>query len=101
MVSQNELRLKKFGVREFDTDDDCAPSSLLPLSLALIALSSLSGITFLYAALVSKMLPYSGYSFLDAIKNDEFFCYFIPLSILPTYLVIYLVWLSMTFFENN
>lgn len=60
------------------------------------------GLVFLYAAIVSKMLPeFENYPVLNAIRNDYYFCYLIPLSILPTYSIIYLNWLSMRHFEQN
>lgn len=60
------------------------------------------GLIFLYAAIVSKMLPeFDNYPILNAIRNDYYFCYLIPLSILPTYSIIYLNWLSMRHFEQN
>jgi hypothetical protein len=37
----------------------------------------------------------------DFIKYDEYFCYLLPLSILPTYLILYLNWLAMRHFEQN
>jgi len=54
-----------------------------------------------YAGVISKFLPDTGIILLDDIKYDYYYCYLVPLTILPTYMVIYLNWLSMKFFEFN
>lgn len=59
------------------------------------------GIVYLYTAFVSKLLPDTGYFLLDFFKYDYYFCFLIPLSIIPTYMVIYLNWLAMRHFEQN
>jgi len=59
------------------------------------------GCLFVYAAFISKLLPDTNNYVLDFIKHDYYFCYLIPLSILPTYAVIYLNWLAMKHFEQN
>lgn len=59
------------------------------------------GVLYIYAAFVSKFLPDTGNTVIDAVKYDQFFCYLVPLSILPTYAVIYLNWLAMKHFEQN
>lgn len=63
--------------------------------------SLLFGFIFFYAAIFSKLLPDTGIYVLDVIKYDYYFCYLIPLSIIPTYAVIYLNWLSMNHFVQN
>lgn len=59
------------------------------------------GILFLYAAVISKLLPDSGIFLIDFIKRDSYFCYLIPLSLIPTYVVVYLNWLAIRHFEQN
>lgn len=60
------------------------------------------GIIFLYSAIISKLLPdFESFPILNAIKHDYYFCYLIPLAILPTYSIIYLNWLAMRHFEQN
>jgi phosphatidylinositol glycan anchor class Y biosynthesis protein len=56
---------------------------------------------FLYAVIISKLLPYTGWSLLDMVKDDHYFCYLMPLIILPTYSVIYLNWLAISHFQQN
>lgn len=67
----------------------------------LISFSVTLAIAFLYATVISKLLPYTGIAVIDFIKDDHYFCYLLPLMILPTYLAIYLNWLASQIFENN
>jgi len=66
-----------------------------------ILFSILAGSIYFYAAFISKLTPYTGYLILDAMKDDYYVCYLLPLMILPTIVVVYLEWLSMTFFQHN
>jgi hypothetical protein len=50
---------------------------------------------------VSKLLPPSGHALLDAVRADRFYCLLLPLCALPTYLILYLNWLSMRLFEGS
>lgn len=70
-------------------------------SMLLILLSVLFGSFFIYAILVSKMTPESGIYILDLIKYDHYYCYILPLLIIPTYFMIYVYWLCYNLFENN
>lgn len=58
-------------------------------------------IVYIYCAVISKYFPDSDYQFLNLIKNDNYYCYLIPLSIIPTYFVYYLNWLCISLLENN
>ncbi len=62
---------------------------------------SILGFCFIYGAFISKLLPDSQYSFINVIKDDYYFCYLLPLAILPTYLIIYFNWLAFTHFQQN
>jgi phosphatidylinositol N-acetylglucosaminyltransferase subunit Y len=67
--------------------------------LIVIGLMATTG--FLYATTVSKLLPYSGLPLLDAIKDDHYFCYLIPMMLIPAYFTIYVNWLADQVFNNN
>lgn len=71
------------------------------ISYALVFGSSLFGVCFLYGAVLSKHIPQTNIYILDQMKKDAYFCYLIPLLIVPTYIVIYLNWLSMKLFQHN
>lgn len=66
-----------------------------------IVFSVVISLVYFYAAFISKMLPYTGYFILDSMKDDYYVCYLLPLMIVPTIVVVYLEWLSMTFFQHN
>ena len=56
---------------------------------------------YLYAAVISKLVPYSGITILDNFKDDCYYCFAIPLALLPTLLILYLNWLSIKLYESN
>ena len=68
---------------------------------AMLAFFGSIGVVFVYTAFVSKLLPNSGIAIVDAIKDDYYFCYLLPLLILPTYAILYLNSLSFVHFEQN
>ena len=94
--------IELLGLRNFSKHRDVdGRGNVLLASYGLIASSLTLGIAFLYAVLLSKYMPDTGIMVIDAIKYDHYFCYLIPLLILPTYLAIYLNWLSMKLFQYN
>lgn len=54
----------------------------------------------LYAILISKLLPYTGISWLDAIKDDWHFCLIIPANVGASVFFIYWNWFALTVFRN-
>ena len=92
--------LNELGVRQLDIIDKAELNSNLLRKTSLI-LFVIFGILFLYVAIISKFIHDTHIQILDIIKKDTYFCYLIPLMILPTYAVIYLRWLAMTFFQYN
>lgn len=97
---QELLFFKELGLRRYHRIQINTTKSKWIGSLLLIFSISF-GLIFIYAAIISKLLPETGIGILDAIKNDEYFCYLIPLSIIPTYAVIYLNWVAITHFTHN
>ena len=93
---EKEFLFKKLGLRHFGK-----LTISLYVSYALIFGSVIGGITFLYAAFISKLTPETGIWLFDAMKQDFYFCYLIPLMILPTTVSVYLNWLAMKFFEAH
>ena len=69
--------------------------------VSVLCVSLMFGGVYLYAAVISKFLPYYGNVVLDAIKDDMYYCHAIPLAILPTYLIVYLNWLCLKLYESN
>ncbi len=74
---------------------------MLTFGYGLVVGSIVTGILFLYAAVVFKMMPITGNYVLNFMNQDHYFCYLIPLMVLPTYIVIYLNWLSTKMFQHN
>jgi hypothetical protein len=93
--------LENLGIRRIDKIQISDFPSLQKVCRAIALLSVIGFVLFVYSALVSKCLPDTGVYIVDAVKYDYYFCYLIPLMILPTYIVIYLQWLSMKMFEYN
>ena len=91
--------LRRYGVR--DADGGSSQGSLFLLASLILALSVASALLFLYAIVLSKLMPDTGIFLLDYIKHDQYFCFFLPLSVLPTYLFVYVNWLSLTYFQHN
>lgn len=89
----------QFGIRKLDSMKGSPKSALF--GKILIACSSLFFFIYLYMSFFSKWLPDSDIFLLDLIKYDHYFCYLLPLFIIPTYSVIYLNWLSISHFEQN
>jgi hypothetical protein len=89
----------ELGLRRYHRHVSTAKSKWTGYVLLLFSLSF--GGAFLYASIISKALPDSGIYLIDAIKYDYYFCYLIPLAIIPTFLVIYLNWLTVSHFVQN
>lgn len=86
-------RINSIGLKNFKyIEQKCRLCIVFSVFIALI---------YLYAAFISKLMPYTGYLVLDAMKDDYYVCYLLPLITLPTIIVVYLEWLSMTFFQHN
>ena len=93
-----ELLFKNLGLRHFGKMQ-MKPN--LCVAYTLLFISIFIGVVFTYAAFISKLMPDTGISVLDFLKRDYYFCYLIPLMMLPMYIVVYINWLSMKFFKNN
>ena len=97
---QELLLFKELGLRRYHRIQINGTKSKWIGSMILVFSISF-GLIFLYSAIISKLLPDTGIEILDVIKNDYYFCYLIPLSIVPTYAVIYLNWVAITHFTQN
>lgn len=99
VLGLGETNFQSLGLRHFGRL--APPKNIDYYGYATTCFFATIGIIYLYTALVSKLLPDTGYFILDFFKHDFYFCYLIPLSIIPTYAVIYLNWLAMRHFEQN
>uniref|UniRef100_A0A0D6R4K3 Phosphatidylinositol N-acetylglucosaminyltransferase subunit Y n=1 Tax=Araucaria cunninghamii TaxID=56994 RepID=A0A0D6R4K3_ARACU len=68
--------------------------------LTLIISGVASFIVFLYAAILSKMLPPSGIPLLSAIESDRYYSLLVPLTLPILVVLVYFHWLSMKLFKH-
>ena len=94
-----EANFQALGLRHFGRLS--LPKNVDYYGYGITVFFALAGIIYLYMAFLSKLLPDTGYYVIDFFKYDYYFCYLIPLGIIPTYMVIYLNWLAMRHFEQN
>lgn len=94
-----EASFQKLGLRHFGRLS--APTNIDYYGSAVTVFFGAIGLLFIYAAFLSKLQPDTGISYVDFFKYDYYFCYLIPLSILPTYIIIYINWVAMRHFEQN
>ena len=47
------------------------------------------------------MLPPTGVALLDAVRNDWYYCYLVPLSGIATFAAVFINWIAMKFFRHN
>ncbi len=67
-----------------------------------LVLGSLAFMLFsLYAIVVAKLLPPTGWAWLDAVRADQYFCFLVPLTLAPTTVLGYLNWVAMEFYQAN
>ncbi|KAK9273399.1 hypothetical protein L1049_018209 [Liquidambar formosana] len=55
---------------------------------------------FLYAAIISKLLPTSENVIISAIQNDRYYCFLVPLTLPILLVAVYFHWLSMKLFKH-
>ncbi|KAL8147309.1 hypothetical protein AgCh_004863 [Apium graveolens] len=68
--------------------------------LIMISVGSLTFLGFLYAAIISKLLPESENKILAAIQNDRYYCFLVPLTLPISIVAVYFHWLSMKLFKH-
>lgn len=93
--------LRRIKVRQLDKIDANSFPYLVQKCYLIILVLTVLGAAYFYSAIISKFMPDTGFFILDAVKHDSYFCYLIPLMILPTLIVVYLQWLSMTLFQHT
>ena len=93
-----ELVFSRLGLRHLHR---IKPSRNIYTACNIVCFSTVFGLAYIYAAFLSKLLPDSGHWILDSIKHDYYYCYLVPLLLLPTYAVIWLNWIASQIFEHN
>ncbi|KAJ2632171.1 hypothetical protein H4R22_001450 [Coemansia sp. RSA 1290] len=67
----------------------------------LLGLTSVLFISTMYALVVSKFMPETGVAFLDAVKDDRYFCLLMPITGLSFVFAVFWNWLGMKFFRHS
>uniref|UniRef100_A0A7N0RIH6 Phosphatidylinositol N-acetylglucosaminyltransferase subunit Y n=1 Tax=Kalanchoe fedtschenkoi TaxID=63787 RepID=A0A7N0RIH6_KALFE len=70
------------------------------LGLILVGFGILFLLGFIYAAIISKLLPPSDNVIISAIQNDWYYCFLVPLTLPILVVAVYFHWLSMKLFKH-
>ena len=92
---------KRLNLRDFRNNEPQSNLSYEVPAYFVIVLATVFLIVFIYASFISAFLPDFGVPVLDNLKNDQYYIYLLPTMILPTYIIIYLNWLSIKMFVHN
>lgn len=94
---QSSLSLRVF------TGDGHVPDQKQKIRAYLLFLVSVGTLVFyIYAAFMTKVLdPALDLPLQSFFRNDYYYCFLAPLTLLPTYLFLYLTFLSKKLFEHN
>ncbi|KAJ2337501.1 hypothetical protein GGI00_000185 [Coemansia sp. RSA 2681] len=68
---------------------------------ALLALTSVLFMFSMYSLVVSKFMPDTGIAFLDAVKEDRYFCLLMPITGLSFTFAVFWNWLGMKLFRHS
>ncbi|KAJ2741304.1 hypothetical protein GGI20_005278 [Coemansia sp. BCRC 34301] len=68
---------------------------------ALLALTCVLFMFSMYSLVVSKFMPDTGIAFLDAIKEDRYFCLLMPITGLSFTFAVFCNWLGMKLFRHS
>ncbi|KAJ3366030.1 hypothetical protein GGF32_007530 [Allomyces javanicus] len=69
--------------------------------MLVVVLCALGAAAFLYAAIISKVLPATGVWWLDAIRNDWYYCFLIPLMAPVSIFFLIWNWYGKKLFRHN
>ncbi|KAJ2779965.1 hypothetical protein H4R18_003711 [Coemansia javaensis] len=78
-----------------------APDNTPAYGYALLALTSVLFVSSMYSLVVAKFMPYTGVPFLDAVKDDRYFCLLMPVTGLSFGFAVFWNWLGMKYFRHN
>ncbi|CAN0891848.1 hypothetical protein LINGRAHAP2_LOCUS17212 [Linum grandiflorum] len=65
-----------------------------------VATGSVSFMGFLFAAIISKLLPLSSNPVVAAIQKDRYYCFLVPLTLPILFVAVYFHWLSTKLFKH-
>ncbi|KAJ1942085.1 hypothetical protein GGF37_003268 [Kickxella alabastrina] len=67
----------------------------------LLGVTSVMFVLLMYALVVAKFMPKTGFWLLDAVKKDDYFCLLVPITGLSFTFAVFWNWLGMKFFRHN
>ncbi|KAM3741157.1 hypothetical protein ACB098_08G154300 [Castanea mollissima] len=65
-----------------------------------VTIGSVFFVGFLFAAVISKLLPPSRNALISSIQNDWYYCFLVPLTLPVLVVAVYFHWISMKLFKH-
>ncbi|KAJ7968813.1 Phosphatidylinositol N-acetylglucosaminyltransferase subunit Y [Quillaja saponaria] len=65
-----------------------------------VSAGSIFFVGFLFAAVISKLLPPSDIAIISTIQDDWYYCFLVPLTLPVIVVAVYFHWLSMKMFKH-
>ncbi|KAF3954934.1 hypothetical protein ACB098_08G159000 [Castanea mollissima] len=65
-----------------------------------VTIGSVFFVGFLFAAVISKLLPPSHNALISSIQNDWYYCFLVPLTLPVLVVAVYFHWISMKLFKH-
>eukprot|EP00899_Mesostigma_viride_P003668 jgi/Mesvir1/13301/Mv08591-RA.1 len=90
-----------FLTRGWKADAAHSPRKDFAWGLTLLFVSGIFLACVLYACVISKILPPTGWPVLDAIRDDWYYCFLVPLTAPVTVAAIILHWFCTKTFQHN
>ncbi|CAG8479506.1 5993_t:CDS:2 [Acaulospora morrowiae] len=94
-TSNNNIKRTTARNSQLDSDTTALWGWILLFSAFCIFVSSM------YAIVVSKFVPKTGNKTLDWIKEDQYYCLLVPITLPVTIYAVFWNWLGMKFFKHN
>jgi len=103
MVNQKKDLVKVNTKELYEVREEAFQSENLTeiIGALVIALACTIFVTLFYAMIGSKCLGSTGNYLLDFIKEDEYYCYLVPLLLPVTLITTYGNWVAMKFFRHS
>ncbi|KAK4608461.1 hypothetical protein RGQ29_002033, partial [Quercus rubra] len=65
-----------------------------------VTIGSVFFVGFLFAAIISKLLPPSHNALISSVQNDCYYCFLVPLTLPVLVVAVYFHWISMKLFKH-
>ncbi|KAJ1911855.1 hypothetical protein IWQ60_009943 [Tieghemiomyces parasiticus] len=81
--------------------DDSHPDTTKAWGYVLLVVTFVVFAVGVYTTMVSKVLPVTGNRFLDAVRDDQYYCLLAPLTLTVAFYTVIWNWLGMKIFRHN